>query len=220
MLLLHVIDSCLLLLHDFWQLQFVLKLVAHVSLWRLFARILQVHHFVLTWSLIHVKWGSCLVMNRLAVDMVVLGSSHISLTNLVSDPKVGRLCCRLTLVHLNWWGSWTLGLVRDLDLTSPDLNCRCVLLSLSIGGRLRFLVCWDLWEPFSRAIRLHLTLSDAHAVIWWEYRLMTSCTRIVYTILVGDCHLWVIAHLSLSYHLRDLRRRCSCQVNLVCHIAV
>ena len=104
MLLLHLIDFRLLLLHDFRKLYFVRLLIRDSSL------VPTWDHFLLAISLIHnLKWGACLILDRLEV--------------VISDAE--RVVLVQTLEHLDWRGARTLGIDHrpsNLHLTSANLD--------------------------------------------------------------------------------------------------
>jgi hypothetical protein len=81
-----------------------LKLVAHVPLGRVLARVLHINHFLLARGRVHiVDRSSCLLMYGLIANMIVLRSINICLSNLIGNPKVisSLLSDWLSLVHFD-----------------------------------------------------------------------------------------------------------------------
>ena len=159
MLLLHLIDLCLLLLHYLGQLQLVLELLwygAALGSAALACRLVDLEHLLLAARLIHVVQidrASGLLLNRL--EMVV------GLADLISDAEM-LVLSRLALIHLNGRRPGTLRLVCDLYLSLTDLNSRCSVRVLPLPV---FLIVRDGRQPLTRSVLLLVALGHAHAII-------------------------------------------------------
>ena len=160
MLLLHLIDLCLLLLHYLGQLQLVLELLRHGatlnSSTALAGRLVDLEHLLLAARLIHVVQvyrTSGLLLNRL--EMVV------GLAYLIRDAQM-LVLCRLALIHLNGGRPGTLRLVCDLYLSFSDLNSRCGVRVLPLPV---LLLVRDGRQPLTRSVLLLVALGHAHTVI-------------------------------------------------------
>lgn len=144
-LFLHLVDSRLLLLHYFGQLQLVLKLGARASLRGVFTRVLHLKHFLLPRCRIHIHWRTGLVMHIMVSHVVMLWTSYVCLPNLIGDTQVCLLVGLLPLVHFDGGGPWTCCLVHNLYFTFADLYCGCVLLPLCVGPRAHFFIRGYWW---------------------------------------------------------------------------
>ena len=117
MLLFHLIDLGLLLLHDFWQLELVVDLWGEAALGAcLFGWVVHLQHFSVSRSLVELDGGTILL--------------HLEVGVCLADLVCYSELCLLLLIHLDWWGSWAIcGLVGDLNLTLTNLNSSGVVLT-------------------------------------------------------------------------------------------
>ena len=153
MLLLHLIDLPLLLVHDLWQLQFVGELGAKVALGVGLGRS-------------HVRLRDQLRISLRVVEIVTTGMVAMVWTHLVSYAQL-LLVRHLLLLCVHFYRGWTwaLRLIHDLDLAFANLNrVRVTVLSLCSPD---LLITWDSREPLARAvgILLHVvSLRHAHCI--------------------------------------------------------
>ena len=156
MLLFHLVDFRLLLLHDLRQLKLVVHLCGLATLGSFLRGVVHLEHLGLPTRLGELHGGSGLFLH---VHMVAWVDG---LSNLVRDSQIVRVL--LVLVHLNGGGSRTLSLVGDLDLAFADLDGGGVL-SCSALYHLRFV--GNLGQPIRRAVTFlrSVALCDAHVIV-------------------------------------------------------
>ena len=193
MLLLHLIDLCLLLLHDLGQLQLVLELGAEAALrGGLGAR---VHHLLIALRVVAILDGGAVRVGLIAHVHAVIVSS-----DLIGDPKVILLLLHRILIHLDRGRARALSLVRDLDLTLADLDCVSRIGRSTLSSHL--LLVGDGGQPLGGSVVVQMALGHAHVVALGENRI--RATSYIDSACVSDGHRRVVSQLTLVHKLVDL----------------